>query len=218
MTSMAALAFAAVVFVGTHLLLSHPLRAPLVARLGERGFQSAYSLIAVATFAAMVWTYGRVPGQAPLWSLGGPAVAVLSLVMWVAAILLAGSFVGNPALPGMKATGAPPRGVFAITRHPMMWSFAIWAIVHGLVLATPRALLLDGTILVLALGGSALQDRKKAALAGSGWHEWKARTGFWPFARGVAWPGTLALAGGTILFLLATWLHPVDVGPWAFLR
>ena len=28
----------AAAFVGTHFLLSHPLRAPLVARIGERGF------------------------------------------------------------------------------------------------------------------------------------------------------------------------------------
>ncbi len=43
------LALATFAFVGTHLLMSHPLRAGLVARLGERGFAGVYSLVAFAT-------------------------------------------------------------------------------------------------------------------------------------------------------------------------
>ncbi|QLH38690.1 MAG: hypothetical protein HWD60_06715 [Defluviicoccus sp.] len=40
------LALAMVLFVGSHLLLSaRPLRAPLVARLGERSFRIVYSVI-----------------------------------------------------------------------------------------------------------------------------------------------------------------------------
>jgi hypothetical protein len=44
-----------------------------------------------------------------------------------------GSLVGNP---GLSASGAapkeipPPQGVFAITRHPMNWSFMLWAATH----------------------------------------------------------------------------------------
>ena len=56
--------------------------------------------------------------------------------------------------------------MFAITRHPMMWSFAIWAVVHLMVVATPKALVFDGAIMLLALGGSAGQDRKKARQIG----------------------------------------------------
>lgn len=35
-------ALAAAAFVGSHFALSHPLRGPLVARLGERGFLLLY--------------------------------------------------------------------------------------------------------------------------------------------------------------------------------
>jgi hypothetical protein len=35
---------AAAAFVGTHFLLSHPLRGGIVGRIGERGFLLAYSL------------------------------------------------------------------------------------------------------------------------------------------------------------------------------
>ena len=127
-----------------------------------------------------------------------------------------GSFVGNPALPGARRVSAP-RGVLAITRHPMMWSFAIWAVVHLALVATLKAFLLDGAILLLALGGAIGQDAKKSKLMGARWHEWAAQTSFMPFARGLKSPGAFALVGGTALFLAATWLHPIPVGIWRWI-
>ncbi|HEU5482361.1 MAG TPA: NnrU family protein, partial [Sphingomicrobium sp.] len=205
MTGLGCLALAAAAFVGTHFLLSHPLRAPLVRSIGERPFSGVYSLVAIVTFGLMVWAYGRAGREAPLWITGDAVWIVASLVMWFASILLIGSFIRNPALPGAPGPRGGPTGVFAITRHPMMWSFALWAIVHAVVVATPKALILDGAILVLALGGSVLQDRKKAGQFGDRWHEWTAQTAFVPLTRGLAYPGTIALAGGTVLFFLATW-------------
>ena len=35
-------------FVGTHFLMSHPLRSPMVSALGERGFAGVYSLVVAA--------------------------------------------------------------------------------------------------------------------------------------------------------------------------
>jgi uncharacterized membrane protein len=209
--------FSAIAFVGTHFLLSHPLREPLVRRLGERAFQGVYSLIAIALFVAMIWFY-RVIGDEPrLWEPGPVAWVAGELLMWLGSILFVGSFVGNPALPGAAGPKGGPKGVFAITRHPMMWGFALWAAVHLMVVAIPKALVLDGAILLLAGVGAALQDRKKAGLMGDAWHEWTAQTAFWPFARGLANPGAFALVGGTLLFLLVTWLHPLPVGVWRWI-
>jgi uncharacterized membrane protein len=106
--------------------------------------------------------------------------------------------------------------VLAITRHPMMWGFALWAISHWLAIGTAKSLVFDGAILILALVVAALQDRKKAGMMGETWHEWTAQTAFWPFARGLASPGAVALVGGTLLFLVATWLHPFEVGVWTW--
>ncbi len=107
--------------------------------------------------------------------------------------------------------------MLAITRHPMMWSFALWAVTHLLVVATAKALVLDSAILLLALVGSAMQDKKKKALMGETWHEWSAQTAFVPFTRGLASPGMFAFVGGTVLLLAATWLHPMPVGPWRWI-
>lgn len=214
MSTMAALALASAAFVGTHFLLSHPLRAPLVGRIGELRFRGLHSLVALLTFGAMIWAYVELGDQQPRWTAGPTLSIAATLLMWLGSILFVGSFVGNPALPGAPGPRGAPRGVFGITRHPMMWGFALWAIVHAVMIATPKALLFDGAILFLALVGSLMQDRKKAGLMGESWYEWKAQTGFWPFGRGVAWPGTFAVIGGTIVFLLATWLHPMPVGIW----
>lgn len=217
MNGLACLALACAAFAGTHYLLSHPLRRPIVERIGEGPFRGLYSLVALVTFGLMIWIYGNLGRQEPLWSVGGAAWTVAVFLMWIGSILFVGSFVGNPALPGAPRPRGAPRGALAITRHPMMWGFALWAIVHIIAVATPKALLFDGTILLVALGGSALQDRKKRELMGETWHEWTAQTAFFPFARGLRSPGLFALVGGTLLFLLATWLHPFPVGPWLWI-
>ena len=217
MTGMTCLILAAAAFLGTHFLLSHPLRAPLVKAIGEGPFRGIYSVVALITFGLMIWAYGRIGRQAPLWTPSDAAWLVASFVMWFASILLVGSFIRNPAFPGAPGPKGAPTGVFALTRHPMMWSFALWAIVHADVVATPKAFILDGAILILALGGSVGQDAKKRKQMGERWHEWTAQTAFVPFTRGLAYPGTVAAIGGTILFFLATWAHPIPAGFWRWI-
>jgi len=208
LTGLASLVLASAAFVGLHFLLSHPLRGPLVRRLGPAAFQGVYSLIALATFGWMIWSYRALGDQSPLWAAGDALWLVASLLMWFGSILFVGSFAKNPALPGARLErGARPHGVFRITRHPMMWGFGLWALVHLAVVATPKALVFDGAILLLALGGSVGQDAKKRKLMGERFHEWSAQTAFIPFTRGVASPGAVALIGGTLLFFLATWAH-----------
>ena len=172
------------VFVCTHFMLSHPLRRPMVARLGENAFAGIYSLVAFATLGATVWAYREAPVTAQLWPVGDDLWALATAMMLVASILLMGSFIRNPALPGVAsfAASAQAKGVFAITRHPMMWSFALWGVSHIIVYPIEKNIILSGAIIFLALVGAALQDKKKAALDPQGWPQWKRRTSFFPFA------------------------------------
>lgn len=64
------LLIAATAFVGTHFLMSHPLRAPLVSRLGEKGFLGLYSLVAAATMIWMILAYRAAPVTPMLWPVG----------------------------------------------------------------------------------------------------------------------------------------------------
>ncbi|HEX6218914.1 MAG TPA: NnrU family protein [Sphingomicrobium sp.] len=206
-----------IAFLATHFLMSHPFRAPLVRRFGAKGFQGLYSLVAIILFGVMIWSYSAIGRERQAWEPTEWAFGIGAVLMWIGAVLFVGSFVGNPALPGAPGPKGGPKGVFAITRHPMMWGFSLWAITHILVVATPKAVIFYGSILLLALIGSALQDRKKAGLMGDTWHEWTAQTAFIPFTRGFTYPGTFALVGGTVLYLVATWLHPVQAGVWRWI-
>ena len=115
----------------------------------------------------MVYFY-RIIGREPqIWNLGEWVWPVGALVMWLGSVLFVGSFLGNPALPGARLErGKAPEGVFAITRHPMMWGFATWAAVHMAVIGTAKAMVFDGAILFLAIVGSIGQDSKKAKRMG----------------------------------------------------
>lgn len=211
------LALATLAFVGTHFAMSHPYRGRLIGQLGEAGFRLAYSLVAFVTLGWMIWAYGGAD-NIPLWTAPDWAWIAGSIVMLVASILLVGSFLGNPAFPhpgAEKLAAQPARGVFAITRHPMNWSFALWALVHLSVYGSPRNLIVAAGILILAVAGSIGQDRKKRAAIGRAWQDWEARTSFVPFAAlaggrakwSAAFPGWIALGGGTLLWLVVTSLH-----------
>src|SRR5205809_4463617 len=129
------LTLSALLFVGLHFLLSHPLRGPLVRAVGEGSFRGIYSLVAILTFAAMIYFYRRCGREPPLWDAGEAGWITGTLLMWLASILFVGSFIGNPALPGARGPTGGPSGVFRITRHPMMWAFGLWAGVHLMLLA-----------------------------------------------------------------------------------
>ncbi|GAA0737223.1 NnrU family protein [Sphingomonas japonica] len=226
------LILASAAFVGTHFLLSHPLRAPLVGAIGGMGFLGLYSLVAFATLGWMISAYLALPPQPPMWGISDALWALASAAMLVASVLFVGSLIGNPALPDPTAAARPekqPRGVFAVTRHPMMWSFALWSLAHIAVYPTPANLVLTGAILVLALVGAALQDAKKRRLEPGFWPQWQRETAFVPFANllsgrtrwSAAMPGIGVLVGGVLLWLAASWAHlpfaGIAAGIWRWL-
>lgn len=221
MVGLVAVTSAAVAFVGTHFLLSHPLRRPLVGAIGEKAFLGVYSLVAFATLGATIWAYRATAITAPLWEVGDGLWAASTILMLIASILLLGSLVRNPALAGasMDPATAEARGVYAVTRHPMMWAFTIWGFSHILVYPVAKNIILSGAIVALALAGAALQDRKKAALDPKGWPAWQARTSYLPFAAIIARRarfggfGAHAIAGGLVTWLAVTWAH-IPLAGW----
>src|SRR3546814_12840930 len=80
----------------------------------------------------------------PVWWVAPPWFwDVATLLMLFASVLLAGSLRGNPAAVNPKGRiDLPdrPHGVYAITRHPMMWAFIIWALVHMALWGRPPTL------------------------------------------------------------------------------
>jgi len=160
------LALAVLVFVGGHFLLSSPpVRGPLVARLGETPFSGLYSALMLVAFVWMVGAFRNAP-YVPLWSAPPAARMIPVLVMPFACLLLIGSLtVRNPTMvmQSVAASGDPAPGLLKVTRHPMLWAFALWALAHLIVNGELAALLLFGGIAVLALGGTLAIDAKRRA-------------------------------------------------------
>jgi len=116
--------------------------------------------------------------QGPRWL---PAV-----VMPISFILLAcGLFARNPTIVGadkLLQSADPARGMIRVTRHPIMWSFLLWALAHVLARGDLKSLIFFGSFAVLAGVGSLLMDRRKKHALGEDWQRFAAVTSNIPFA------------------------------------
>jgi len=180
--SILAVALASLAFVGGHFLMSHPLRGALVRLLGEKVFPGVYSLLVLIAFAWLVHAHATAPYVA-IW--GDPAWAqhLLPLIMVPSVLLVVLGLTGrNPTLgpQGAGALADAGHGATAITRHPMLWGFALWAIGHMLANGDQATVILTGAILILSLGGAVAIDAKKRAALGAPYEAFMARTSFVP--------------------------------------
>ncbi|MBC7803801.1 MAG: NnrU protein [Candidatus Parcubacteria bacterium] len=224
MDSGSQLYIATAVFLATHFVPSTPLRGALVRVLGQRGYLVLYVLVSFAAIGWMVWAYKRAPLE-PLF-VG---------LRWLPAILLPFSFVllacgvlsRNPTMVGadkLLASPDPARGIIRVTRHPVMWSFILWAGAHLLARGEQSAMVFFGAFLLLAALGAVLIDRRKERTLGADWARFAAVTSYFPFLA-IAQGRNRFIAGeigwrnpaiGLALYGLLFWLHPMLFGIRAY--
>jgi uncharacterized membrane protein len=218
------LAVACAAFVGSHLLLAGTgLRGALIARLGQGGYLGLFVVISGATLAWAIWAYGEAP-HVELWASGHVLKGLVWLVMAPAVLLVVGgNSTPNPSAvrqEGVLAKGEGPRGIFTITRHPLIMGIALWAVAHLLANGDGASVLLFGSLLLLALVGLKSQEARKRATIGEPWRRFEARTSFLPFVGPVtgrarldlAGIGWIRLAASVVLYALLVVLHPWAIG------
>jgi len=170
-------------FVLSHVLMSHPLRPAMVRAFGVKGFSAVYSIVVLLFFVWMVFAYSTAPYVA-LW--GDPIWArhLLLLVMMPAVILLVLGLIAPNPTKGPQGAEKLEAGVAvgAITRHPMLWAFGLWAAGHMMANGDAAMVIMTGGVLLLALGGAGLIDFKKRKALGPAYAAYMARTSFVPFA------------------------------------
>jgi uncharacterized membrane protein len=197
------LILAVIVFLATHYIASTPLRAALVATMGN-AYLALYSLIAFATIGWMVWAFYHAP-FVNLWYAVALRPVPLVIMPFALVFVACGLFSPNPTLVGKERllkAAEPARGILRITRHPMMWGFALWAASHIVARGDAAAVIFFGAFLVLALSGTWLIDRRKAATLGNDWRRFAAVTSNVPF---------MAIVGGRNRF------KPLEIGGWKIL-
>jgi uncharacterized membrane protein len=223
-----ALIAAALIFVGSHLLLSmHPLRHHLVRLVGEGGFQALYSLAGVGSLGALIFAWSRAP-TIPLWETGLVGEIICLVGMPFAFLLLVcGLSATSPTAAGKGAlvrADFVPQGILKVTRHPGLWGFALFGLVHLPPNGDLAALILFGSIALLALVGMAHIDRRRQRHYGVAWQRYAARTSLIPFRALVrrrervtmAEIGWLKLALALALYGVVLLLHARMFGSSAF--
>ncbi len=208
-------------FVVSHFVMSGALRSLLMTRLGEQVFLLVYSFVSLGTLAWAIVVFDRTPSGPGLWDGMHPLPWAIASVLTIAAMaFLLPSFSRNPALPGKNAAGLGtviPSGVFKITRHPMMWGIALWALGHIIAAPTARSFILMTGMIVLALVGSHLQDKRKLAGNKREFQPWQRRTTFWPKYSEFGAIGVVWIIAFLVWFLI-TWVHAhffgIPAGLW----
>jgi uncharacterized membrane protein len=197
------LALLCVAFVGSHFLLSHrPVREALIARVGAGRFRGLYSLLSIALFVPLAWTWWhhRHAGAA-LWVVRTPAVVhAMEVVAALGLAMVVAGFV-QPAPSSMEARVKGDRfevrGLAHVTRHPVMWGTALLCLAHLPTNGWVSDLWFWGSNLALALVGAALQDHRLVRTR-PGYGDFVARTTFLPNPLGLARIGRRSLVAGAI--------------------
>jgi uncharacterized membrane protein len=177
------LIIAALVWIAIHLgLAGTKLRDTVVQRIGEVPFRGAFSLLSIVSLVFLVWAWQAAPGTL-LWVAPEWLRWLLVLGMLPAFVLFVASVSGgNPTMIGPSDGGAQaPRGIVRVTRHPMLWSFAIWAGVHIIGNGDTAAVVFFGAFLVTALAGMPSIDAKLARRDPNTWQALSAATSIVPF-------------------------------------
>ena len=164
------------------------LRSLIASRIGEGRFRGAFAL---ASFAAVAWlgfAYAAAPPmwREHLWSVPSfVRYAQLALQPVGLLLVITGFMTPNPGTVGQEDQVDRPgvvRGALRVTRHPFLWGVALISIGHMATVPSPRGLLLFGTLLVVALAGTASIDAKRRTLLGPRWTPFATATSNLPLA------------------------------------
>jgi len=222
MEPMATLVLAAAVFLVTHWVPSTPLRPGLVGVLGEKAYLGLYSLIALAALGWMIWAYVRAPYVR--WWVGEEFKAWAVALMPVSFVLVAaGALSKNPSAVRQESllrSLGEPCGILRVTRHPIQWGIALWALLHLVSRGDAASVIFFGTFALLSILGSVLIDARKKKAIGVDWERFASVTSNFPFAailqgrnqfrfEEIGWRKVLI---GLALYFVFAFLHPYLFG------
>lgn len=203
-----------IAFTATHLgLASVRVEPRLRAKLGNAGFVGLYSVVALAIFVPLVAIYFGNRHAGPwLWTVSvGPVLrALLYLGMTLGMILAVGSLLRPSPASLVPNAPAEVRGVYRVTRHPLVLGLAlIWAL-HLIPNASTADVAFFGGFLAFSLLGAWHQDARKLHAGDAKFRAFHAGTSFLPFGRGVSGLADLSplvVALGVAAALFVRWLH-----------
>lgn len=225
---MVSLVAAATFFVLIHLLVSGTrVRDALVAKIGQGPYMGVFSLASIAGLVWMGMAYGRARGtpvDVIFWEVT-PLTRHIQLGITLIAFLLVVPGLATPNPTSVRQEGVlnqpdAVKGMLRITRHPFLWGVALWAAGHLLVNGNLASLILFGSLLALAIFGTASIDAKRKRALGETWDSFAAQTANLPFAAIAAGRQSLKLGEigwwriglAIVIWAALAWGHPYIFG------
>ena len=227
--AMTRLAAAAGFWIVLHVVLAgSPLRWVIARKIGENGFRGLFSVLSAIGITWLAIAYRAATSPESFYGLR----FVETWMLWTPAVILAPTlvlFVGSLTAPnptmvmGERHLAAreaePAQGVLRITRHPMLWSFLLWAASHFVANGDLASYLLFGSIMIVAAAGMGSIDRKQAMRDPEGWRRFAAVTSVVPFVAILTGKNRLVSAEigwGRIGLAAALWVALVALHPLVF--
>ncbi len=171
--------FGFVLFFGTHLVPSTPLRTPLRAALGEGRYKGLFSLLSLAGLVLIVLGYRQIPVEFVFAPKPWARMAALHAMPFVFILL---------------ASAQTPTHIRHWVRHPMMIGVLIWAVLHYFANGERAAVWLFGGFAVYAVISIISSTLRGQTLESA--------------AKPPAWKhDIIAVVGGLVLFGVVLWAH-----------
>lgn len=152
-------------FIASHLLISRTALKPwLVTRLGMRAYLALYSALSILLLSWLVKAAQTAP-RIDLWPWNHALYWFPALLMPLAFVLLVSGFiVSNPlsiAPKDVPFDHERPALTVALTRHPVLWGFALWSFSHLIVNGEFPLALMFLIFILFSLAGIFFIDRKR---------------------------------------------------------
>ncbi|WP_334164376.1 NnrU family protein [Phenylobacterium sp.] len=230
---MSSLIAAAVFFVLIHLLISGTrVRDALIGRIGAGPYLGLFVVLSWIGIIWLGWAFALTrgaPGNTTMWQMT-PATHGLQLLLQLVAVLfiVIGLTTRNPTSVRQEGALDNPevvRGMLRVTRHPFLWGVALWALGHLIVNGDAGSIILFGSLLALALFGTASIDAKRRRALGSKWDAFAAQTSNIPFLAIASGRQRLSLGEigwwrilvALVVYGVLGWAHPYLFGVPVFI-
>ena len=181
------LIFAFVLFFLSHIIPVRPtIREWLIGHIGKALYLVAYSVLSIILFVWLIVAVGRAP-YLPLWPFAPWQLWIPNVAMPFACLLLTfGMAVPNPlSIASRNDEHFDPDhpGIAGVTRHPVLWAAALWAIAHIVPNGDPAHVLLFGLFGAFSIVGMLAIDARKQRMFGAAeWCRLSRRTSQLPLA------------------------------------
>jgi uncharacterized membrane protein len=214
------LLMAVTAFLVTHTIPALPrVRRGLITLLGWRAYMVAYSLVSIGV---VIWV-GVAYRQAPyveVWAYDPRLFWLPVLLMPFSCIAMAvGALRPNPlSVSFYRQTStfdAQRPGLLGLSRHPLLWGFLLWALLHMVANGDVASLVMFGLLAVLSAAGmKGLDAKRRRALGGEEWARLTQNAPLWPgrCSIGLTTTDKFAVLIGFAIYAALLALHPLVIG------